>query len=122
MLKKACCQTVLMWGCLGPSGNFLGFPGALAHLRYDCSCCLYVHAVPLSISSIFWGFCLPLFRTLLFPLPFVAHTWLLSRAFSDPVCAPNRLLKLTIQASQQEVASKGRVFLCKAVVPGVVSC
>lgn len=81
MLKKACYQTVLMWGCLGPSGNFEGFTGALAHMRHDCSRRLYVHAVPLSISSILGGFCLPLFRTLLSPF----SLWLTHACFRDLV-------------------------------------
>lgn len=38
MLKRACSQTISTWGCLGPSGNFSGFTGALAYLRLDFSC------------------------------------------------------------------------------------
>lgn len=73
-----------------------------AHDLSVCSCCSFED---------FFHFLGLLSLSLLSP-PFpasvcVAHTCLLSRSCSNPVCAPNGLLKLTIQASQQEVASKG---------------
>lgn len=116
MLKRACSQAVLIWGCLGPSGNFSGFTGALAYLRYDCSCSVFSYC-SFEHCFHFLGFCLPPFLNPPLPLQFAAHTCLLS-----PIRSPSVFLKLTIQASQQEVSSKGKVFLHKAVVPGVVSC